>query len=343
MEMKEGNKKFTIDFGWQVILKDLHLSEQDLLRYARLPLDLFSKRSSTLTIEEYFRLWQGFEYLFDDPAFPLRLGQSVSVESFSPPIFACFCSADLNAAFTRLAQYKPLIGPLTLKVTQSKNQTSIALNCLPGNRPLPLSLIATELVFFVHIARLATREKIVPLAVSVTTILPAVEHYESFFGVRIEQGNCNEIIFAAEDAQKPFLTANENMWLMFEPELSKRMTHLGLDARFCDRVRACLIEILASGQFSMLDVAQRLAISTRTLQRRLREEETSFQQELSNLREELAKHYLANTHYSCAEIAFLLGYNDPSSFFRAFHTWTGRTPEGVREALPIIETVIDQL
>jgi AraC-like DNA-binding protein len=75
------------------------------------------------------------------------------------------------------------------------------------------------------------------------------------------------------------------------------------------------MEILASGQCTMTDVAQRLAVSTRTLQRRLQEEKTSFQQELSNLRAELANQYLVNTHYSSAEIAFLLGYNDASSFF----------------------------
>jgi AraC-like DNA-binding protein len=331
--MKVVNQKFTIDLGWQVLLKDLNLSGQDLLRYARLPLDLFSQRSPTLTTEEYFRLWQGLEYLFNDPVFPLRLGQSVSVESFNPPIFACFCSSNLNAAFTRLAQYKPLIGPLTLKVTQSNQQTAIAFDCLPGNLPLPSALIATELVFLVYIARLATRERIMPTAVSITANLPQIEQYESYFGVRIERGNFNGLIFAASDAEKPFLTANGNMWSFFEPELSRRMADIGLEAKFRDRVRACLMEILASGQCTMGDVAQRLAVSTRTLQRRLQQEETSFQQELNHLRAKLANQYLVNTHYSSAEIAFLLGYNDASSFFRAFHTWTGKTPEEVRKIL----------
>lgn len=112
------------------------------------------------------------------------------------------------------------------------------------------------------------------------------------------------------------------------------MADLGLEARFCDRVRACLMEFLASGHCSMADVAQRLAVSPRTLQRRLQAEETNFQQELSHLRTDLANQYLINTHYSSTEIAFLLGYNNASSFFRAFHTWTGTTPEGVREMLP---------
>lgn len=99
------------------------------------------------------------------------------------------------------------------------------------------------------------------------------------------------------------------MGSVFEPEWGRRMADLGLEARFCDRVRACLMEILASGHCSMADVAQRLAVSTRTLQRRLQAEETNFEQELSHLRADLANQYLINTHYSSTEIAFLLGYN----------------------------------
>ncbi|MEO0828793.1 MAG: AraC family transcriptional regulator ligand-binding domain-containing protein [Cyanobacteria bacterium J06635_1] len=332
-EMSYGSQKFILDLGWQVLLKDLGLSAQDLLRHARLPLDLLNRASPTLTTEEYFRLWEGLAHLLDDPVFPLRLGQSISVEAFSPPIFACFCSVDLNVALARLSQYKPLIGPLRLDVTQEDRQTAVSLGGLPAHTPLPASLIATELVFLVHLARLATRERIIPKAVQVTVNLPGKEHYEDFFGTRVDLGKLNGLTFAAEDAQKPFLTVNENMWSVFEPELRTRMIDLGLEARFCDRVRACLTEILASGQCSIADVAQRLAISPRTLQRRLREENTSFQQELNSLREELANHCLANTRYSSAEIAFLLGYNNPSSFFRAFHTWTGKTPEMVRELL----------
>jgi len=54
---------------------------------------------------------------------------------------------------------------------------------------------------------------------------------------------------------------------------------------------------------------------------------------LNELREELAIHYLSSTQFSSAEISFLLGYEEPNSFFRAFRTWTGQTPEIVRASL----------
>ena len=84
--MKPDSKKFVVDMGWQVLLKDLGVEPNDLLRHARLPLDLFSHESPTLTTEEYFRLWDGMVHVTGDPAIPLRIGRSVSVEAFSPPV-----------------------------------------------------------------------------------------------------------------------------------------------------------------------------------------------------------------------------------------------------------------
>jgi AraC-like DNA-binding protein len=81
---------------------------------------------------------------------------------------------------------------------------------------------------------------------------------------------------------------------------------------------------------SIDDVAKNLAIGKRTLQRQLSQEKTSFQQELNKTREKLARHYLINSSYSGAQISFLLGFEDPNSFVRAFRSWTGETPERVR-------------
>ena len=80
----------------------------------------------------------------------------------------------------------------------------------------------------------------------------------------------------------------------------------------------------------MGSVAKNLAISKRTLQRYLSNEKTYFQKELNTTREKLARHYLTNSTYSGAEISFLLGFEDPNSFVRAFRSWTGETPEQLR-------------
>lgn len=323
--------KYPVETSWQALLKDMGISTQDVLRYARLPLDLFTRKAPMVTGDEFFRLWDALAYLLrDDPIFPLRLAKAINVEIFSPPVFACFCSPNLNIALKRLSHYKPIVGPLRLMVTQTEHHTEAIIGGLPTGEVLAPSLVMMELAFLLHMARTATREHIIPKAVNVTIHIPAQDQYEAYLGVPIHRAEVNGLAFRTEDAQRPFLTANETIWSIFEPNLNLWMQDLNADASFRDKVRGCLMEMIAGGQYSMADVASRLAMSPRTLQRRLRDENTTFQRELDTLREELARNYLTKSDYTSGQIAFLLGYEDPNSFFRAFRSWTGQTPEHIR-------------
>lgn len=73
------------------------------------------------------------------------------------------------------------------------------------------------------------------------------------------------------------------------------------------------------------NVAAKLGISKRTLQRKLSGENTTFQKQLNNTREMLAIHYISNTDISTNDIAYLLGYQELNSFLRAFTMWTGKS------------------
>ncbi len=322
--------KFVVDAGWQLILKDVGVNPADVLQRAQLPGDLFTRKNAALSTSEYFRLWEGMAATFNDPSFPLRVGQSISVESFNPPIFAALCSPNLNVAMERLSQFKKLIGPLTLAVTKTVESTTLTLDCLYTENPLPDSLAAAELVFLVNLVRLATREQIKPLAVTSSAPLANITSYSEYFGVMPTVEEYNTLRFSAIDADRLFLTVNDRMWDFFEPELRQRLSEIATEAGFAARVRGALLELLPSGQNTIEDVAKTLAVSKRTLQRRLEEESTTFQIELNKTREKLARHYLSNSTLTGAQISFLLGFEDPNSFVRAFHSWTGSTPNQLR-------------
>ncbi len=83
---------------------------------------------------------------------------------------------------------------------------------------------------------------------------------------------------------------------------------------------------LAGGRPDIHTIASELVVSDRTLQRRLTEEETSFKHLLGKVRHEQAREYLADPSLDIKEVAFLVGYEDQNSFFRAFHIWEGATP-----------------
>ncbi len=331
-EMREFHgQKYNLGKYWQALLKDLNIPVQDVLRQAQLPLDLLLRKTPDVTADEYFRFWDGLAHVSRlTPAFALRLVQNISAKTTDPAVIAFLSSSDLNEALKRTAHYKPIVAPVRLYVEQNDRQTGLTFAGLPQHGPLPALFIAFELVFWVQLARMATREQVNPETVHSSLNLPEVEAYEAFLETRIRRDEVNRVTFSALDAQKPFLMANHAMWAILGPAFDKRMEDLTQEASFRDRVRACLLERLASGHYSTTQVASKLAISNRTLQRRLREEGTTFQQVLDELREELARHYLSATDYTSAEISFLLGYEEPNSFFRAFRAWTGKTPELVR-------------
>lgn len=328
---RPNSQKYILEKGWQATLKDLDVSVQDVLRHAQLPLDLLLRRTPTVTADEYFRFWDGLAHTTkNEPALALRLVQNVNAKTTDPAIIAFLSSSDLNIALKRIAHYKPIVAPVRLNIEQNDRQTILTFAGLLQNKPVPALFVAFELTFWVQLARIATREQIYPEAVHVSLDLPELEAYEAFLGAPITYDYVNKVAFSAADAQKPFLTTNHAMWAMLEPAFDKRMEDLTRDASFRDRVRACLLEMFASGEYAMSSVASKLAISNRTLQRRLREEGTTFQKVLDELREELARHYLSTTDYTSVDISFLLGYEEPNSFFRAFRAWTGQTPEIVR-------------
>ena len=92
------------------------------------------------------------------------------------------------------------------------------------------------------------------------------------------------------------------------------------------RVKSKLIERLPSGQVSEEGIASSINVSQRSLQRKLKEQGMSFTQLLENTRRELSMQYVRNPQHSLNEVAFLLGFAEPSNFSRAFKRWNGATP-----------------
>jgi AraC-like DNA-binding protein len=329
--MKQATR-FTVQSGWKLLFRDMGLNPAHVLALARLPADLFAQPGATLSAPQYFQLWSALEQAAGGEALPLKIGQAISVESFDPPIFASLCSPSLNVALQRLAQYKRLIGPLTMEVAVTPQRTTVTLDAYDHLGRLPRSLGATELVFFTQLARLATRQRVVPVAATLPELPTDLAPYEAFLGLPLRRGKTTSLAFAAGDAERPFLTENTAMWAFFEPTLRQRLADLDSGASLRDRVHSALLELLPSGRCAIEDVAGELALSKRSLQRHLTDEGTSFQDVLNATRAELARHYLARSSHSAGEISWLLGFQDGNSFIRAFKGWTGQTPGNFRAA-----------
>ncbi len=323
---------FQLQSGWKVLLTDMGLNSADILTLAGLPADLFNRTNVKLSAQEYFDICLALETLVPIELLPLKLGQAISVESFDPLVFACLCSPDFRVALSRLQQYKRLMGPMTLSISDAQDGVSVAIECYGYKKPLPISIMISEVIFLTKLAQIATRTNIVPLQVTLPHLPNSTTPYEHILGNNIQSGPGTEIVFAFADAHRPFLTENLAMWQYFEPELKNRLSQLDRHATVSQRVASVLLEMLPGGASAIETVANRLAMSKRTLQRKLHLEGANFQDILKHTRQELAQHYLKDSNLSSGEISFLLGFQDTNSFIRAYSDWTGQTPGEFRHS-----------
>ena len=329
----KSSSRFNLYPKWKMVLHDMGVDPVSVLTHAKLPLDLFSRENATLSAVEYFQLWHGLDIATGKHEAALLLGEYCSAESFDAPVFAALCCPDLNTAAQRLSEYKPLIGPMTLDVNIGTQITRLSLGCAVSGLELPKSLCLFEAVFFTKLVRIATRKHICPRTVTVPELPDDVEAFEKFLGCNVNVGDEIIICFSAQDAQQAFLTCSGSMWDFFEEKLNQKLVDLKLHSNTTDRVKAVLIEALPSGNSSLDFVAQKLAMSRRTLQRKLTDEAESFQSILIMVREELAQHYLERSNMSLAEISYLLGFKEPNSFIRAFNDWKGVSPSSYRSQI----------
>jgi AraC-like DNA-binding protein len=324
---------YPVSPAWLLLMRDLGLSSANVLRRARMPSDLLEREHASLRVDEFVRLLRALDEEAADPALAIRIGESLSFEMFDPPVFAAMCSEDFNSAVERISCYKRLCAPVGFNVEVGRDATRVVVVWTEPRVVPPPLLFAMDLTYCVRLMRLGTRTNVRPRAVTCQFPLAPAAKYEAYFGVGVDRAADSSLVFDAADAALPFLTAQAGMWSIFEPVLRRRLAELDARATVAERVRAALIELLPSGRASMSSVAEKLGAGARTLQRRLREEHTTFQRVLDTTREELARHYLGTTNMTGTEIAFLLGFEDPNSFVRAFHGWTGATPEQTRAEL----------
>jgi AraC-type DNA-binding domain-containing proteins len=156
--------------------------------------------------------------------------------------------------------------------------------------------------------------------------------HEAYFGCPVRFGaKQNRLVLECADLEIPFLSYNRELLDMLSPALEKALAEHQKSNSLAERVKWLMKRRLATSRPEMGAIAKELAMSDRTLQRRLAEEGTRFQDVLAQARRELAHEYLVDGQLDMGDVAFLLGFDDQNSFFRAFRQWEGETPARWRD------------
>ncbi|MEP5764348.1 MAG: AraC family transcriptional regulator [Halieaceae bacterium] len=141
----------------------------------------------------------------------------------------------------------------------------------------------------------------------------------------------NRIVFVKADIVDRLITANPDLARVNDEQTETYLASY-LDVTASREVVGKIIEHLPDGPPSQKEIAGAMNVSNRTLQRKLKDEGTSFIDLLQDARLGLAKKYLSQPQRSIVEIAYLLGFSEPSTFSRAFKRWTGQAPIDYRES-----------
>ena len=181
------------------------------------------------------------------------------------------------------------------------------------------------------LCRLGLDQSLNPVEVGFTYPEPknTGEHFATFRCPLAFSQPIARISFSAEDAQRRFTASNRELVISNDQILDGMIKELK-SSGLASQVKRDIIDDLPSGTPSEADVARRIFVSSRTLQRKLAEEGTSFRELLLQVRRELAEQYISDKHMPLAEISYMLGFAEQSSFFRAFRKWTGKSPAKFR-------------
>jgi len=268
------------------------------------------------------------------PSFGLTAGSDIRPELLGISGFAAMSSATFREALGRIARYKRLLTRDRMLLVPGAGTTTLRLAVTDGASSYARQKVDAEIAFVVAFARRFTGADVQPARVAVEFPRPAYHaEYTRLFGRDVDFDQpATELVFRDVDLALPLLTSNRELSAIFLEKAEELLEATAGTAADCaTRVRIALRTSLRGEAPTIGDVARQLRSSARSLQRSLRDEGTSFQAIVDEVRLELARRYLKSRHVEIAEVSYLLGFAHPSSFQRAFKRWTEMTPDAYRE------------
>jgi AraC-like DNA-binding protein len=289
----------------------------------------------SLALEE--RLWSEAERLTGDVAIGLHAAELLQPGAFDVMDYAIRTAPSLRTALDRLVRYNRLIHDVasfslhergdTLRVEHAFGRAQGA-QC----RHSAEFTLGAVIVFATQLTGKPLRPRKVELAHAMVEAPDALRELERMFGVTpCFAQPVNALELEASVLALPLPAADPKLWRVIERHAEQLLSHVPEDTQSIGvRAQQHLSRALGEGDASLARLAKSLHMSERTLQRKLALEGIRFDALLDELRRDLSLRYLRDAKIGLGEIAYLLGYSEPSPFYRAFKRWTGMTPSEMR-------------
>lgn len=308
-------------------LKRAGVNRAEVTRRASLPLGAV-KDELPVTTQKFFGVWRAIEAASADPTIGLRIATGLDGAVMPPSFMASYHARDFRDALQRVARFKRLCAPEDVSV-QEDGDYAVVVVAWPhaDGDAVPPALVDATMAALVELGRRGTSSPLVPMKVELARPARAKAALETYFGCPIRfRTSEDRLVFRRTDLDRPFGNYNQELLELLTPELDRQLERQTHSATVSEQIRWVLRRRLTAGRPDIRSVATELAMSERSLQRRLTDEGVTFQALLSETRHKLSLEYLADLSLSIVEVAYMLGYEDQNSFFRAFRQWEDVTP-----------------
>ena len=309
-------------------LRDAGLDVDAILRRANLPRARFRVAKPQGTTAEFFALWHAVDEISGhDPGLGLRIGVAVLPDDDNVVSLAAMHSATLGEGLQRLARYKRLVCPERISIELAGGEARLRFEWLLATEPPPP--ILADLIFagITNLAQRGTMKPVTPRRLELNRRRRNEVILRNHFRCELRFDMPHDVLVFDEAALAlPMVRRNAQLHAILVPGLEEAVGRDDRTRTLSDDLRVALSEMIVGGRPAIGAAARSLGMSPRTMQRRLGELGTTYQEVLDDVRRHTARRLLADTDLGVGEVAFLLGYEEVNSFTRAFHAWEGATP-----------------
>ncbi len=302
------------------------------LRAAELTRSDFLDPDCRVPHDRVVKLWQAAEELTRDPDFGLRCSSLVRPGDLGVIEYVFRKSRTVGEGIHRVIRYFRVAHDVARFEMTERDGEVLLQHVLPGRRSLPRAPVDFILGNPVRLARSCTEPGLNPLKVQLDYPEPAdTTLLERHFQCQLcFSSDVRGIVYRTTDLEVALVESDPSLCAVLDQHAQQVLDRLPRISTLSDRVRELLSSQLSGGSTDALTVAAHLRMSVRTLHRRLAEEGTSHKALLEELRREMCQSLLRRPDISISEVAFMVGFSEPSAFHRAYKRWTGMTPAQAR-------------
>ena len=273
-------------------------------------------------------LWEAAIALTRDPGLGLKVAVATPFGSYRVIDFLAASASTVGDGLTAVARYFPLINTaLGWEIAVRSDTVRMALShpMIPSLPRLPAEY--TLAVTVLHCRKASGFDwplEEVELAFEAPS---STSEHRAVFGCPVRFGaSANAFVLARSEWDRATASGSSELLRALQAHADELLARLGTDQVIAGRVQRLLVDELRGGEPTLGRLAKRMAMSARTLQRRLDEEGTTFAAVLDDTRRELAGAYMAQRDVALADVSYLLGFSEQSAFTRAFQRWHGVAP-----------------